>query len=391
MSYTLPPRPTTLGAGRGHEKSPGRERPIVRGFEPSCLPWVAAADFGAARVAAARFGSSPVGHPAIRRVKLTIAPFGDLSLAFSDLGPAAPPAESDALFRVRRGAGHAWVIVDGLAGLRIVAAVLGLPGPRLLRRMSATERGVLAAVLASALRAAPGTSMTAAMGFEWSGAGLARILVSAESELVREHVFIDVPPAWIPVAPDSHDLMAAMQRRDLRVSLSLELARTTVSAAEWSGARAGDAVVFDVAAPTGTPRGALIVGDYLATTEIIGAGQARLRDEFRLRDRPARSPMPEDSTQKINRDVIASAPIEIVAELGRAVLRADEVMALGPGSILTFGALAPAMVELRVGDQRWATGELVNVEGQLGVRLLAVATAAVDTTPPLGEGDTLRP
>ena len=98
--------------------------------------------------------------------------------------------------------------------------------------------------------------------------------------------------------------------------------------------------------------------------------------------------MPHDPMQIVNREVLAAAPIEIVAELGRAVLRADEVMSLGPGSIVTFGALAPALVDLRVGDQRWATGELVNVEGQLGVRLLEVATAAA---APLGEADTLRP
>ena len=98
-----------------------------------------------------------------------------------------------------------------------------------------------------------------------------------------------------------------------------------------------------------------------------------------------------DQSQNINREVLASAPIEIVAELGRAVLRADEVMTLGPGSVITFGPLAPALVELRVGDQRWATGELVNVEGQLGVRLLAVTTTTDAPAVPLAEADTLRP
>jgi flagellar motor switch/type III secretory pathway protein FliN len=321
---------------------------------------------------------------------MTLAPFGDLSLAFSDVSPAVPPAASDALFRLRRGAEHAWIIVDGLAGLRTVAAVLGLPGPRLLRRMSATERGVLASVVASALRAAPGTSMTAAMTFEWSGAGLARLRVSADSALVREQVFIDVPPSWIPLEAGDDDLPAAMQRRDLRVRATLELARTTISAADWSTAGVSDAVVFDAPHPTGTLRADLLIGDHVARTAITGAGQACLDHELRPRDRP-RSPMPHDHTQNINRDVLAAAPIEIVAELGRAVLRADEVMTLGPGSVVTFGAVAPALVELRVGDQRWATGELVNVEGQLGVRLLAVATTSDAPAVPLAEADTLRP
>ena len=101
--------------------------------------------------------------------------------------------------------------------------------------------------------------------------------------------------------------------------------------------------------------------------------------------------MSQDTTQKINSDVLASAPIEIVAELGRVSLRADEVVALDAGSILTFGAISPARIELRVGDQPWATGELVNVEGQLGVRLLSVARGPnLPCLPSLGEADTLR-
>ena len=101
--------------------------------------------------------------------------------------------------------------------------------------------------------------------------------------------------------------------------------------------------------------------------------------------------MSHDPTQKINNDVLASAPIEIVAELGRVSLRADEVVALDAGSILTFGALSPARIELRVGDQTWATGELVNVEGQLGVQLLSVARRPDLPRPPSpGEADTPR-
>ena len=101
--------------------------------------------------------------------------------------------------------------------------------------------------------------------------------------------------------------------------------------------------------------------------------------------------MSQDTTQKINDDVLASAPIEIVAELGRVALRADEVVALDAGSILTFGAVSSARIDLRVGDQRWATGELVNVEGQLGVRLLSVAPSANIPSPPSqGDADVRR-
>jgi type III secretion protein Q len=67
--------------------------------------------------------------------------------------------------------------------------------------------------------------------------------------------------------------------------------------------------------------------------------------------------------------LLAAAPIEVTAELGRLVLRGDEVLALGPGSVLTLGRQRRADVLLRVGDEVWAEGELVDVEGTLGVRV----------------------
>ena len=100
--------------------------------------------------------------------------------------------------------------------------------------------------------------------------------------------------------------------------------------------------------------------------------------------------MSQETTQDLNSDVLASAPIEIVAELGRVVLRADELVALEPGSILTFGRPSPTRIDLRVGDHRWAAGELVNVEGQIGVRLLSVTPAPVLAAPDssMGGADT---
>jgi flagellar motor switch/type III secretory pathway protein FliN len=71
--------------------------------------------------------------------------------------------------------------------------------------------------------------------------------------------------------------------------------------------------------------------------------------------------------------MLAAAPIEVVAEIGRIVMRADEVAALRAGSILELGPLNPQTVELRVGGRGWARGELVDVDGKLGVRLTAIS------------------
>jgi type III secretion protein Q len=70
--------------------------------------------------------------------------------------------------------------------------------------------------------------------------------------------------------------------------------------------------------------------------------------------------------------LLAAAPVEVVAEVGRVVLRGDEALGLGRGSVLTLGGPRTAEVTLRVGDQLWAEGELVDVEGALGVRVTRV-------------------
>ena len=67
--------------------------------------------------------------------------------------------------------------------------------------------------------------------------------------------------------------------------------------------------------------------------------------------------------------VLAAAHIEVIAELGRLVLRGEEVAGLGPGSVLVLGRAGASPVALRVGDEIWAEGELVDVDGELGVRV----------------------
>jgi flagellar motor switch/type III secretory pathway protein FliN len=64
-------------------------------------------------------------------------------------------------------------------------------------------------------------------------------------------------------------------------------------------------------------------------------------------------------------------PVEVVVEVGRLHLTGAQVLELGPGDVLTLERpLGP--VELRAGDRLIARGELVDVEGEAGVRLSEV-------------------
>jgi flagellar motor switch/type III secretory pathway protein FliN len=68
--------------------------------------------------------------------------------------------------------------------------------------------------------------------------------------------------------------------------------------------------------------------------------------------------------------VLATAPVEVVAEIGRLTLRGDELAGLMTGGVLSLGPRRADAIQLRVGGQLWAVGELVSVGDELGVRIL---------------------
>jgi type III secretion system YscQ/HrcQ family protein len=69
---------------------------------------------------------------------------------------------------------------------------------------------------------------------------------------------------------------------------------------------------------------------------------------------------------------VAEVPVEIAIELGRIELRVRELAALVPGRIVSARVPVGGAVSLRAGDRTIATGELVDLEGELGVRILAL-------------------
>lgn len=65
-------------------------------------------------------------------------------------------------------------------------------------------------------------------------------------------------------------------------------------------------------------------------------------------------------------------PIMLCFDLGHLELTLAALRALGPGSVLALPALSDAPVRVTVGGRAVGTGELVEIEGQLGVRLTRI-------------------
>ncbi len=273
------------------------------------------------------------------------------------------------------------VAIDRWLALAVVAATLGLPPPLALRRLGSVERGVLGGHLASLLaRWASSIGVDLAPSPRFAGsAPLIPVTLHAQAAAASGMVRIEAAPEWLPRGPAAPARSLSPAAAHLQTVASVELAVTTLRFSELESAGVGDAVLFEGTAGVCGPEPLVEVriGDYAAPARRRD-GQLILLGGFRAVDPRARpavvrktsamSDHPDNADQPTNAALLAAAPIEIVAEVGRIVLRGEEVLALGAGSVLSLGR-AGTTVDLVVGGRTWARGELVNVDGELGVRI----------------------
>ncbi len=77
----------------------------------------------------------------------------------------------------------------------------------------------------------------------------------------------------------------------------------------------------------------------------------------------------------MDKDALAQAvgetPLVLRVEVGAVQLTAREWAALGPGDVIATGKRVGEAVVLRVGGAEVARGELVEIEGEVGVRIVS--------------------
>ncbi len=69
-------------------------------------------------------------------------------------------------------------------------------------------------------------------------------------------------------------------------------------------------------------------------------------------------------------EAIGEVPIVVRVEIGTAEMRAREWAALGTGDVIALGRRIGDRAVLRVGGVEVARGELVDIDGEIGVRIL---------------------
>ncbi len=71
-------------------------------------------------------------------------------------------------------------------------------------------------------------------------------------------------------------------------------------------------------------------------------------------------------------EVALDAPVVVSVEVASVTLSARDLASLGPGDVLETGVRLSEPVVLRVGGREIASGELVNVDGEVGVKIAKI-------------------
>jgi flagellar motor switch/type III secretory pathway protein FliN len=80
--------------------------------------------------------------------------------------------------------------------------------------------------------------------------------------------------------------------------------------------------------------------------------------------------------------IVGETPLVVRLELGSLEMTAAEWAALRPGDVLSSGRRLHEPVVLRAGGREIARGELVDIDGDIGVRITAVGSFATEPFDP---------
>lgn len=290
------------------------------------------------------------------------------------------------------------VEVDGALGVALVTRALRQRAPRIVdpsRGASPAVAGAFAAVVLAVLRrvhaGAPMKVLAAG-----PAADLERDLRNAERDLTTASFAVNVggdtyearvtvPDAAASAfsrAPATLSRDALLAMGDAAIALPLLVTSTLATRADV------DALAFgDVFVPTSLPLRVGAAGELSGAVTLIApssehglacdlAGDGRLVVRDRLDSHameivmPAADSADSSSTRTTTTAALEDAPVVVRVELGTVEMKAREWAELGPGDVITLGRRVGDPAVLRVGGVELARGELVQVDGEYGVRIL---------------------
>lgn len=163
-----------------------------------------------------------------------------------------------------------------------------------------------------------------------------------------------------------------------RCGVGLAVAALRVPAQQLDGLGEGDVLIaHGLPSPAAATTGVLHVaagGFHASVTgarvEITGRFVPGALEE--LMEHGQDEQVPTDTERGDAATIAEHLPVDLVVEVARVQLTGAQVLQLEPGDVLTLQRPVSSSVELRVGGRLVARGELVDVEGETGVRLTEV-------------------
>lgn len=254
-------------------------------------------------------------------------------------------ATPGALTRIEEAA-FGWLLLSVLNTLRGVAPVAARYAPRLISFH--TERAPVLTTL-DGRRRHLGVEVSVTIGEQRGHARLVLPAMWLQSTLAAVE---PAPPGEL--APELG--AAALDARCLLGSLKL-------GADEAAALTAGDVIVFD--GVTGDASALLGPGRLVTPAfELFGAFTA---DGFTL-TRASERPTLENAMSNVD----PSLPVDVEIELARLRLPLQQLASLRPGGVLPLHVNAAQTVIIRIGDKPVARAELVEIEGEIGARILSL-------------------
>jgi type III secretion system YscQ/HrcQ family protein len=350
---------------------------VIGPIDLESLPRVGAREAALGRAAAWALAALPSG------AEVAVAGVGPVILRYAGLDDRGPAAAEQVAFGLARARGAGRILVPVTFARKLVAAAVGADEPPAPRRLGTGERGLLAGFLAAVIDGL-GADLSLSLLSPPAIDGALRVAIDVATARAAGRVALEMPPQWIRDATDEKRWRERAQA--LPVTVELELARTSLRRGELAALEIGDAVVFDGYAAVPPAPGApwplaLAIGDHETRATCSSDGGIRVEGAFRRVHAPAARLLGSGQKEKTmerppatidSAAVLAAAPVEVIAELGRLTLRGEEVLALAPGVVIALGGARPSAVSLRVGGEIWAEGELVNVDGELAVRVTSL-------------------
>jgi type III secretion system YscQ/HrcQ family protein len=286
--------------------------------------------------------------------------------------------------------GERWalIVIDRALAVALAGAALGidgagaeLPAPRppTLAEIGALELIVQLLVEDQALRVVGVVEPDELLGLLSGLADDALVHVleaRVDSAVGRGGARVIVPQAYAVAAPIPRARVAVQRRRArldaIRAEAVVELGRAPIVVASLGALRLRDVLAFPVPSPSGAKIAAQLRVARGAFDASLAGERLTLTGPFRLHPGVNMSETSERAEDAGADQLLRELPVEIVCELGRVTLSGRELIELEPGAVIPIARPLAGPIDLTAAGRLVARGELVDVEGDLGVRLTEV-------------------